>query len=178
MSYRIPAILKVLGDNTAVVYSSGFIAPMAIALVRQLDEIHIQDLYALYQSAGWLSDGRRPTGEHRSIAQLRQMLANTDIVLALVDEDHDRLIGGVRILTDFVQNAWLLDLIIAESQRGLGLGRYLMDTAMALPDLRQVHTLRLHAPPQYIDFFAKWDFVPEETTDQVTLVRYRQNQNS
>lgn len=145
---------------------------MAIALIRQLDEVHIQDLYTLYQAVGWLRDSRSPAADHRPIAHLRQMLANTDIVLALVDQDHDRLVGGVRILTDFVQNAWLLDLIIAESQRGLGLGRYLMDTVMALPDLRQIHTLRLHAPPEYLDFFAKWHFFPEDSSEEITLVRY------
>lgn len=134
---------------------------MAIALVRQLNEDHIQDLCALYQTM--------TSPVVRTPTQVRRMLAETDVVLGLVDDRSDRLVGCVRVLTDFVGQAFLLDLVVADSQQGLGLGRYLMDTVLQLPELRLVPDIRLYCLPEQVSFFEQWEFSPD-LGGQVPLV--------
>lgn len=126
---------------------------MAIALVRQLNEDHIQDLYALYQTAWWAQD--------RTLKDIRKMLAHSDIVVGLYDDSRDRLIGFARVLTDFVYKARLFDVILAESSQGLGLGRYLMDTVINLPELRSVQQIDLQCLPEMVPFYEKWGFSPD-----------------
>jgi predicted GNAT family N-acyltransferase len=126
---------------------------MAIALVRQLNEDHIQDLYTLYQTAWWAQD--------RTVKGIRKMLANSDIVVGLYDDSSDRLIGFARILTDTVYKALLFDVILAESSQGLGLGRYLMDTVVNLPELRAVKHIELYCLPELVPFYEQWGFTPD-----------------
>ncbi|MDA0269140.1 MAG: GNAT family N-acetyltransferase [Cyanobacteria bacterium] len=128
-------------------------APMAIAIIRQLNEDHIQDLYALYQTAWWTKD--------RTVKDIRKMLAHSDIVVGLCDDRSDRLIGFARVLTDFVYKARLDDIILAESIQGLGLGRYLMDTVINLPELRAVQHIDLQCLPEMVPFYAQWGFAPD-----------------
>ncbi len=127
-------------------------APMAIAIVRQLNEDYIQDLYALYQTAWWAKD--------RTVKDIRKMLAHSDIVVGLCD-DSDRLIGFARILTDTVYKAVLFDVILAKSSQGLGLGRYLMDTVINLPELRSVKNIELYCLPELVPFYEQWGFFPD-----------------
>lgn len=123
---------------------------MAIAIVRQLNEDYLQDLCALYQIAA----------PNRTRRDIRRMLANSDVVLGLVDDTSDRLVGFARILTDFVYEALLLDVMIGESRQGLGLGQYLMETVLALPELRAVRDIQVQCPPDMVTFYSRWGFSP------------------
>lgn len=123
---------------------------MAIVLIRQLNEDHIQDLCALYRVNWWASD--------RTVRDVRRMLANSDIIVGLVDDRCDRLVGFARVLTDFVYLAFLQDVMIAESRQGLGLGQYLMDTVLNLPELRTVEDIQLQCLPDMVAFYSRWDF--------------------
>ncbi len=123
---------------------------MAIAIVRQLSEAQILDLCRLYRETWWASD--------RTLKDVRRMLAHSDIVLGLHDDQQDRLVGFARILTDSVYKAFLLDVMVAESYRGLGLGRYLIDTVLTLPELASVRDIQLYCLPDMVAFYEKWDF--------------------
>jgi GNAT superfamily N-acetyltransferase len=123
---------------------------MAIVLIRQLNEDHIQDLCALYRVSWW--------GADRTVRDVRRMLAHSDIVVGLVDDRSDRLVGFARVLTDFVYRAFLQDVMIAESRQGLGLGQYLMDTVLNLPELRTVEDIQLQCLPDMVTFYSRWDF--------------------
>ncbi len=123
---------------------------MAIVIVRQLNEDHIQNLCGLYQQTGW--------GAEYSLRNVRRMLAHSDIVVGLVDDRDDRLVGFARVLTDSVYKAFLLDVMVAEIRQGLGLGRYLMETVLHLPELASVRDIQLHCQPDMVAFYEKWGF--------------------
>jgi GNAT superfamily N-acetyltransferase len=53
--------------------------------------------------------------------------------------DGERMIGLARVVTDYAIFAYLCDVFIHEEYRGRGLGKWLMETVMAHPDL---HGLR------------------------------------
>jgi GNAT superfamily N-acetyltransferase len=50
--------------------------------------------------------------------------------------DGDRQIGLARVVTDYTTFAWLCDVFIHEDYRGHGLGKWLMETIHAHPDLQ------------------------------------------
>jgi GNAT superfamily N-acetyltransferase len=50
--------------------------------------------------------------------------------------DSDRQIGLARVVTDFATFAWLCDVYILEEYRGRGIGKWLMETILAHPDLQ------------------------------------------
>ena len=49
-------------------------------------------------------------------------------------------VGYARVLTDYVAIAYVLDVFVLEAHRGGGLARWLMETILAHPELRDVRT--------------------------------------
>jgi len=52
---------------------------------------------------------------------------------------NDKQIGLARIISDYTTFAWLCDVFIHEDHRGRGLGKWLMETVHAHPDLQGLH---------------------------------------
>ena len=50
--------------------------------------------------------------------------------------DGSRQVGLARVISDYTTFAWLCDVIIHEEYRGLGLGKWLMETVHSHPDLQ------------------------------------------
>jgi len=48
-------------------------------------------------------------------------------------------VGFARVVTDRATFAWLCDVFIVESHRGLGLGKWLLECVSAHPDLQELH---------------------------------------
>lgn len=57
--------------------------------------------------------------------------------------DSDRQIGFARVITDYATYAYLADVYILESHRGLGLSKWLMKCIMAHPDLQGLRRFSL-----------------------------------
>jgi GNAT superfamily N-acetyltransferase len=54
------------------------------------------------------------------------------------DMQNGHQVGLTRIVTDYATFAWLCDAIVDEKYRGRGLGKWMMETAVADPSLRDV----------------------------------------
>jgi GNAT superfamily N-acetyltransferase len=52
--------------------------------------------------------------------------------------DGNRQIGLARVVSDYTTFAWLCDVFIHEDYRGLGLGKWLMETVHSHPDLQSL----------------------------------------
>lgn len=50
--------------------------------------------------------------------------------------DGNRQIGLARVVSDYTTFAWLCDVFVHEDYRGLGLGKWLMETVHSHPDLQ------------------------------------------
>lgn len=133
-------------------------------IVETLTESQISDLMELYKNEFW--------SDKRTREDVVKMLAETDVIVGLVDED-DRLIGFIRVMTDFVYRAMIFDVIIKPTYRKMGLGAKLMDALINHPKLQAVEHLYLNCLPNMMPFYERWGF-----TDDLGDVKWMRRTNS
>ena len=121
-------------------------------IVSELTEQQISELTELYKNEFW--------SQNRTQPDVAKMLAASDIVIGLVDEC-DRLIGFIRVLTDFVYRAFIFDVIVKSTHRNQGLGQKLLDSVVHHPQLRAVEYFGLYCLPEMVPFYERWGFTTE-----------------
>ncbi len=77
----------------------------------------------------------------RSIDLVKKSIENS-LCFGVFTSD-DKQIGFARIATDYVVFAWLMDAFIDEGYRGKGIGRYLIETIVNHPELKNVNGIGL-----------------------------------
>jgi len=120
---------------------------------EQLDSIEgarVDELVELFQTAWWTRGRER--------ADVERMLAGSDGAIGVVHKATDRLVAFARFLTDGVYKATLFDVIVAESERGSGLGLALTDALLLHPGLADVAHLELYCLPELVPFYGRWGF--------------------
>jgi ribosomal protein S18 acetylase RimI-like enzyme len=95
-------------------------------VIHDLNETHIVQLHRLYRKQWW--------SNNRSLDETKRCVAGSQIRIGLVDSQNN-LVGFTRVLTDYIFKAFLFDVIVDESHRGLGLGRQLIQ-AVTRPKTR------------------------------------------
>src|SRR3954453_16464299 len=101
-----------------------------VRIKDHVDERQLGDLVELFGSAWWMAN--------RTVEETQRVLRESDVVVALVDSSHDRIVGFCRVLTDYVHLALRLHVVIAPEHRGSGYGALLMDAIVHNPQLAQV----------------------------------------
>jgi GNAT superfamily N-acetyltransferase len=131
----------------------GIVTPVSadVDLRHAIEPEQVEELLALYAQAWWARE--------RTAAGVREMLASTDLVFALVEPRTDRLVGFARVLTDGIYRAFLYDVIVDEAHRSSGLGRVLVDAIVGDPRLARVGTIELACQPELVPFYRRWGFV-------------------
>jgi len=71
----------------------------------------------------------------------------------------ERQIGFARVVTDYAIIAYLCDVFIHEAHRGRGLGKWLVETLVNHPDLKDVRRWLLATDDAH-GLYAKYDFKP------------------
>ena len=122
---------------------------MTYRIVSQLTENQISELLDLYKNEFW--------SNKRTLKDVVQMLAESDIIIALVDEN-EKLIGFTRILTDFVYRSIIFDVIIKQTHRNMKLGSKLMDAVVNHPQLCSIEWIALCCLPEMIPYYQRWGF--------------------
>lgn len=72
---------------------------------------------------------------------------------------HGKVLGFARVVTDYVAFAYLADVYIDENQRGQGLAKYLVSKILADPKLAKVKRFMLRTKDAH-DLYAKFGFTP------------------
>jgi predicted GNAT family N-acyltransferase len=128
---------------------------MNYQVVNQLNEKQIYELVELYKNEFW--------SKNRTYQGVVKMLAASDLIIALVDEEE--LIGFCRVLTDFVYRGVLYDVIVKPSYRKMGFGAKLLDEVINHSQLKEVENIALYCLPQMMPFYRRWGF----TNDTIKL---------
>lgn len=121
-------------------------------IISELTEEQIAELTDLYTNEFW--------SQNRTRQDVAKMLAASDIVIGLVD-DCDRLIGFLRVLTDFVYRAFIFDVIVKATHRNQGLSKKLLDSVIHHPQLQLVEYFGLYCLPEMVPFYERWGFTTE-----------------
>lgn len=121
-------------------------------IVETLTESQVSDLMELYKNEFW--------SDKRTREDVVKMLATTDVIIGLVDED-DRLIAFTRVITDFVYRAMIFDVIVKPTHRKTGLGAKLIDAVVNHPQLQAVESISLSCLPPMMSFYERWGFTDD-----------------
>ncbi len=73
--------------------------------------------------------------------------------------DGERQVGVARVVSDTVIFAYLMDVFVHEDYRGRGLGRWLVETVLAHPDLKDVRRWMLTTSDAH-ELYARYGFKP------------------
>jgi GNAT superfamily N-acetyltransferase len=126
---------------------------LGVRLIELLSEEQVRDLHGLYQAEWWT--------HRRNVDDVARMLEASDVVLGFEDEESGRLVGFARVITDFVYKALVLDVIVAASHRGTGMGKALMDAVIEHPELKDVLHFELYCRPELVPFYERWGFTAD-----------------
>ena len=96
----------------------------AFRTIHQLNAEQIRQLHAPFQNEWW--------SKGRSLADVQTMLAHSDLVFGVCEQDTQTLVGFARVLTDWVFKAFIFDVIAHPGYRDKGLGKLLMQLSSSI----------------------------------------------
>lgn len=132
---------------------------MPIRAVHFLSDDLIDQLVALYQREWWC--------QGRARDDVCTMLDRCDVV-GLVDDSE--LVGFARAVSDRVYKALVLDVIVAPSRRGEGLGDRAVSELAAHPNLQAVRHFELYCRPDMGAFYERHGY--QADLGDLQLMRY------
>ncbi|WP_204103789.1 MULTISPECIES: GNAT family N-acetyltransferase [Spirulina sp. CCY15215] len=119
--------------------------------------IDLEQLHDLFkQAAFWAKD--------RNIEEMGIAIANSNPTITVWDKD--RLIGFSRATSDGVYRATIWDVVIHPDYQGAGLGRKLVETVIAHPQVNRVERVYLMTTHQQ-RFYERIGFEENQTTTMV-----------
>lgn len=128
--------------------------------ITKLTNTQIEQLHALYQYEWW--------SKGRTLADVRDMLLNTDYLFGICEAASGRLVAFARVLSDRTYRALVFDVIVAADYRSQGLGTFLIEQIVTHPELSKIECIQLSCLPEMLPFYQRFGFVKAQ---QSLLVR-------
>jgi len=111
--------------------------------------IDVDRVHAWISGESYWAEGRRRDVMVRAL--------ETSLVIGLYSADGTQ-VGVARLVTDYATFAWLCDVFVDTAHRGLGLGMFLVDTAVGHPDVRGLRQVLVAEPGRSL--YARYGFGP------------------
>ena len=89
---------------------------------------------------------------------IKKMLKHSDFVFGICNKSTDELIGFARVVSDHVFKAFIFDVIIEQSYRNKGLGKFILETIFNHPILCNVSHIELYCPETLVPYYEKLGF--------------------
>lgn len=121
-----------------------------------LTDRQVTQLRALYTGAE-----RCPT---RDDTALREALAGTDELVALVDAGSEDLLAAACVFTDYESYARVYEVVVAADRRREGLGRRLLRAVVDHPALSAVDHVSLDCRESLVPFYERCGFARHDVT--------------
>ncbi len=118
--------------------------------IEALNEQQTIQLWELYRKEWWSA--------HRTLAETRRIVAGSTLNFGLVTRAGGKLVGYTRVISDGISKALVLDVIVADTHRGLRLGERLMERILNHPALADVPHFELYCLPELVPFYERWGF--------------------
>ena len=108
--------------------------------------------------------------KERNKAQIRKMLANSNVIITLWDPSNN-LIGFGRATTDQVYRAVLWDIIVSEKLQGLGYGKIIIEALLNDKRIKSVEKVYLMTT-NGLDFYKQFGFEINSNQSLMILNRF------
>lgn len=125
---------------------------MALEVV-QVESLPIDDVVALYRSAGWWKEGENPDG-------IPDALRGSFAVAAAYRDG--ALVGMARVLSDGHSDAYIQDVVVLAAHRGAGIGSALVAFCRDLCMAHGIRWVGLIGEPGTQAFYRRLGFSPME----------------
>lgn len=122
---------------------------MELYLTNELNSYHLNQLKELLNDTYW--------GKNFTYDEIYKMIENSDLIVAYRDKNSD-LIAFARVLTDFTFKAFILDVLVKDEFRKLGIGKKLIKDIQNHPELSKVKSFELYCKEETIGFYEKFGF--------------------
>ena len=119
-------------------------------ITNELSEAGEIQLLEMYQGEGWSVD--------RTKEDVQTILNGSSLIICIVDQETNRLAAFSRILTDYFKYAYIYDVIVSRSYRGLGLGNLLLNSIFEHPQLMKIESVELVCRKEMVSFYEKFEF--------------------
>lgn len=121
-------------------------------VVYKFTKEQVEDLHLLYLQEWW--------SKSRTLEETASCVEGSQICIGLTNND-GKLVGFSRVLTDYTFKALILDVIVSESYRKLGLGDKLISLIKEHPELSKVQNFELYCLPEMTAFYQRHGFSEE-----------------
>ncbi len=119
-------------------------------IVDRLSDEQKQQLLRLYKNEWWSAG--------RDINDVEIIIKNSSFIIAFINKIDNELIAFGRVLTDNYIHAYLYDIIIHPSFRGIGLGKKLVNTILNHKKLCNIRNIELICRKELIPFYEQFGF--------------------
>ena len=146
--YKTIDFLRELRSESGKIYSNLYVASSTtkvqetvlfndheFKLTNSLNAAHIDQLLNLCHQVWW--------AKNRTRAELETIL-NNSFYFVLIDPAHEKIIGYIRTVTDYIHYAAILEVIVDEMYQISDLGKRLVDTMIKHQKLKYVPMIELH----------------------------------
>lgn len=100
-----------------------------------LARLDIETIYSFLTERSYWAQARSREIVEKSIAN--------SLNFGVYQGEYERQVGFARVVTDYATFGWVADVFVLEECRGEGLGKWLMETIVACPDLSNIRRLLL-----------------------------------
>jgi len=121
-------------------------------IIYKFTEEQTKQLHELYLNEWWSKD--------RTLLETKKCISGSQICIGVVDENK-KLIGFIRVITDFIFKALIFDLIINKKHRNKGIGKKLMKEILNHNKLNEIIHFELYCLPELENLYKQFGFTSE-----------------
>jgi predicted GNAT family N-acyltransferase len=136
---------------------------MDYRVIQEFEESQLLDIHKLFKNEWWT--------QNRELNDIKQLVANSGVVLGVISNETGELVGFARVITDSLYRAFIFDVIANEQYRNTGIGKLLMNSILTHPKVVNVDRIELYCPDRLIHYYEKFGFSTD--VNGSTLMRYK-----
>ena len=136
---------------------------MDYQIVEELNENQLNALHNLFKEEWWT--------QKRKLSDLRKLVDNSSLVVALINTETEELIGFARVISDSLYRAFIFDVITNKKYRNKGIGTLMLNHILEHQLIREVERVELYCPDKLVPYYEKFGF--STAVNGSNLMRYK-----
>lgn len=138
---------------------------MKFTVIEEFHEDQLEELACLFKNEWWT--------KNRQLFEIKQLIKNSNVVIGLIHNESQEVVGFARAITDTLYRAFIFDVIAKENYRNNGIGTILMSNLLSHPLIKDVERVELYCPNRLIPYYEKFGFSTD--VNGSNLMRYQKS---